>query len=346
MYMSQFVETLNRHIIEQERKFPEATGAFTALLTDIALAGKIISYYVNKAGVVDILGKSGGINIHGERQEKLDVFANRTMVRALVHGGQLCVLASEESEGIIPIPPNYPIGRYVVCFDPLDGSSNIDVNVSIGTIFSIFRRVTPDDKPGIEADLLQPGNKQVCAGYIIYGSSTMMVYTTGAGVYGFTLDPSYGEFVLSHENMQIPKKGKIYSINESYIEYWEEGVKNYIQWAKKAVPEDGRPLNSRYIGSLVADFHRNLLYGGIFLYPSDNKNPSRKTGKLRLLYEVNPLAFIVEQAGGKASDGYHRILNIQPKSLHQTVPLIIGSEKDVNIAEAFIQGKRGIDDKY
>jgi fructose-1,6-bisphosphatase I len=338
--MSYFVETLNRHIIEQERKYPQATGSFTALLTDIALAGKIISYYVNKAGLADILGKAGGINIHGENQEKLDVFANRTMVRALVHGGQLCALASEESEGIIPIPSNYPLGRYVCCFDPLDGSSNIEANVSIGSIFSIYRRITPEGKPGTESDVMQPGRKQVCAGYIIYGSSTMLVYTTGSGVHGFTLDPSYGEFVLSHESMKIPHKGKTYSINESYFDYWDEGVQNYVRWAKRAVPEDGRPLNSRYIGSLVADFHRNLLYGGIFLYPGDNKAPSRKQGKLRLLYEANPLAFIVEQAGGRASDGHQLIMDIQPTNVHQTTPLIIGSREDVQIAEAFIQGKR------
>jgi len=338
--MSYFVQTLNRHIIEQERSYPEATGAFTALLTDIALAGKIISYYVNKAGLADILGKAGDMNVHGESQEKLDVFANRTMVRALVHGGQLCALASEESEGIIPIPSDYPIGRYICCFDPLDGSSNIEANVSIGTIFSIFKRVTKDGKPGQETDILQPGKMQVAAGYIIYGSSTMMVYTTGSGVYGFTLDPSYGEFVLSHENLTIPKKGKIYSINESYFDYWDAGVQNYVRWAKRAVPEDGRPLNSRYIGSLVADFHRNLLYGGIFLYPGDNKTPSRKQGKLRLLYEANPLAFVVEQAGGRASDGITQILDIEPDDVHQTTPLIIGSEEDVKIAEDFIQGKR------
>ncbi len=338
--MSNFVQTLNRHIIEQERKYPEATGAFTALLTDIALAGKIISFHVNKAGLADILGKAGSVNISGEKQEKLDVFANRTMVRALVHGGQLCALASEEADGVIPIPSNYPIGRYVCCFDPLDGSSNIDANVSIGTIFSIFRRVTPEGDLGTEKDILQQGKKQVAAGYIIYGSSTMMVYTTGSGVYGFTLDPSYGEFILSHENMKIPSKGKTYSINESYIDYWDENVVNYVKWAKKAVPEDGRPLNSRYIGSLVADFHRNLLYGGIFLYPGDNKAPSRKHGKLRLMYEANPLAYVVEQAGGRASNGKTPILEIQPENVHQRVPLVIGSEEDVKIAEEFFQGKR------
>jgi fructose-1,6-bisphosphatase I len=338
--MTNFVHTLNRHIIEQERKYPEATGAFTALLTDIALAGKIISYYVNRAGLTDILGKAGDYNVHGESQEKLDVFANRTLIRALTHGGQLCALASEEADGIIPIPEDYPVGRYVCCFDPLDGSSNINVNVSIGTIFSIYRRVTPEGKPGTVEDLLQPGNKQVCAGYLVYGSSTMLVYTTGTGVYGFTLDPSYGEFVLSNPSIKIPPKGKIYSINESYSDYWDEGIRNYVHWAKSAVPEDGRPLNSRYIGSLVADFHRNLLYGGIFLYPGDNKSESRKKGKLRLLYEANPMAFIIEQAGGKAGDGFQRILDIQPMDVHQTTPLIMGSTQDVDIAESFIQGKR------
>ncbi|MEJ2636910.1 MAG: class 1 fructose-bisphosphatase [Calditrichia bacterium] len=338
--MSNFVTTLNRHIIEQERNYPKATGAFTALLTDIALAAKIISFNVNKAGLMNIIGSAGGVNVHGEKQQKLDVFANDTLIRSLVHGGQLCALASEESDGIIPIPDQYPIGKYVCCFDPLDGSSNIDVNVSIGTIFSIYRRVTPDSKPGTLEDLLQPGYKQVCAGYVVYGSSTMFVYTFGTGVFGFTLDPSYGEFVLSHENIKIPKKGKIYSINESYYDYWDEGVRNYVRWAKKAAPHDGRPLNSRYIGSLVADFHRNLLYGGIFLYPADKKSPEREYGKLRLMYEANCLAFIVEQAGGRATDGRQRVMDIQPTGLHQRTPLVIGSEEDVLIAEDFIQGKR------
>ena len=338
--MSNFVRTLNRFIIEQERMYPEATGAFTALLSDIALAAKIISYHVNKAGLVDILGQAGTTNVHGEEQTKLDVFANDVLVRSLAYGGKLCAMASEESEDLIPIPDEVPMGKYVCLFDPLDGSSNIDVNVSIGTIFSIYRRVTPGNGPGALEDLLQPGYAQVCAGYVIYGSSTMLVYTTGTGVHGFTLDPSYGEFVLSHENIKIPPKGKIYSVNESYYDYWDEGMRNYIRWAKKANPSDGRPLNSRYIGSLVADFHRNLLKGGIFLYPGDNKSPDRRKGKLRLLYEANPLAFIVEQAGGKASDGYRRILDIRPDSLHQRTPLFIGSREDVEIVEAFLQGKR------
>ncbi len=338
--MSGFAITLDRHIVDQERNHPEATGAFTALLTDISLAAKIISYNVNKAGLINIVGKAGTTNIHGESQQKLDLFSDETMIKALVHGGNLCVLASEENPDIIPVPQEYPLGKYVCCFDPLDGSSNIEANVSIGTIFSIYTRITPAGHPGTEEDLLQPGYKQICAGYVIYGSSTMMVYTTGSGVYGFTLDPTFGAFVLSHDNIKTPKKGKIYSVNESYFDYWDEGMKNYVRWAKKAVPEDGRPLSSRYIGSLVADFHRNLLYGGIFLYPADNKSPNRKKGKLRLLYEANPMAFIIEQAGGRASDGHKRILDIKPSELHQRIPLIIGSEDDVKIAEQFIQGKR------
>lgn len=338
--MSGFAITLDRHIVDQERNHPEATGAFTALLTDISLAAKIISYNVNKAGLINIVGKAGTTNIHGESQQKLDLFSDETMIKALVHGGNLCVLASEENPDIIPVPQKYPLGKYVCCFDPLDGSSNIEANVSIGTIFNIYTRITPAGHPGTEEDLLQPGYKQICAGYVIYGSSTMMVYTTGSGVYGFTLDPTFGAFVLSHDNIKTPKKGKIYSVNESYFDYWDEGMKNYVRWAKKAVPEDGRPLSSRYIGSLVADFHRNLLYGGIFLYPADNKSPNRKKGKLRLLYEANPMAFIVEQAGGRASDGHKRILDIKPSELHQRTPLIIGSEDDVKIAEQFIQGKR------
>ena len=338
--MSNFVMTLNRHIIEQERKYPRATGEFTALLTDIALAAKIVSYNVNKAGLVNILGSAGAINVHGESQKKLDVLANEIMLKSLYPGGKLCALGSEEEPDLIPIPEEFPLGKYVCVFDPLDGSSNIEANVSIGTIFGIYIRVSPGGRPGKMEDLLQPGYKQVCAGYVIYGSSTMLVYTSGSGVYGFTLDPSYGEFVLSHEQIKIPRKGKIYSINESYFDYWDEGVKNYVRWAKKAVPEDGRPLNSRYIGSLVADFHRNLLYGGIFLYPADNKTEARKKGKLRLVYEANPIAFIVEQAGGRATDGFKRILDIKPSKLHQTTPLYIGSEEDVKIAEKFVQGKR------
>lgn len=333
--MSSFVMTLNRHIIQQERLYPQATGAFTNLISDIALAAKVISHQVNKAGLLDILGTAGSENVHGESQQKLDVFADEAMIRSLAFGGTLCAMASEENEELIDMSDESPRGKYVCCFDPLDGSSNIDVNVSIGTIFSIFRRVTPEKTRAKLEDMLQPGYSQVCAGYVIYGSSTMLVYTTGAGVYGFTLDPTYGSFILSHPKIKIPSKGSIYSVNESNYDFWDEGVKNYITWAKR----DGT-MTSRYIGSLVADFHRNLLKGGIFLYPGDNKKPENKDGKLRLLYEANPLAYIIAQAGGRASDGHRRILDIQPESLHQRIPLIIGSKEDVQIAEDFIQGKR------
>ncbi|RMF60660.1 MAG: class 1 fructose-bisphosphatase [Calditrichaeota bacterium] len=336
--MNGFVMTLNRHLVEQERLYPHATGAFTSLLSDIALAAKVISLHVNKAGLLPILGATDTQNVFGEIQQKLDVFANDAMIRSLAFGGHVCVMASEENEDLIPVPDEYPKGKYICCFDPLDGSSNIDANVSIGTIFSIFRRTTPEDQPvSLEKDVLQPGYSQVCAGYVIYGSSTMLVYTTGAGVYGFTLDPSYGSFILSHPKIKIPSKGKIYSVNEGNFNLWDEGVQNYIRWVKTPEANNGKPMTSRYIGSLVSDFHRNLLKGGIFLYPADKKN---KNGKLRLMYEANPLAFIVTQAGGKASDGFNRILDIQPRELHQRTPLIIGSKEDVEIAEEFIQGKR------
>lgn len=337
--MGNFITTLNRFIVEQQRKYPHATGAFTQLLSDIALAAKIVSYHVNKAGLVDILGAAGGKNVHGESQQKLDVFAHETLYKALIHGGQLCGLASEESENIMQIPDDYPKGKYIVLFDPLDGSSNIEANVSIGTIFSILKRVSNDGGPAVLEDFLQPGYKQVCAGYVIYGSSTMMVYTTGAGVHGFTLDPSYGEFVLSHPNIQIPKKGSIYSVNESNYLYWDEGVKDYIDYLKQEDKSTGRPYKARYIGSMVADMHRTLLYGGIFMYPGDNKSEKSRKGKLRLLYEANPMAFIAEQAGGKASNGFQRILEVQPQELHERTPVFIGSEEDVTIAEKFIQGK-------
>lgn len=335
--MNSFMMTLNRHLVEQERLYPQATGAFTSLLSDIALAAKVISHQVNKAGLLDILGLAGSRNVFGEDQQKLDVFANEAMIRSLRFGGTLCAMVSEEDEELIPIPDEFPRGKYVCCFDPLDGSSNIDVNVSIGTIFSIYRRITPEDAPGKLEDILQPGYSQLCAGYVVYGSSTMLVYTTGTGVHGFTLDPTYGSFVLSHPKIKTPSRGKIYSANESNFDNWEPGVQNYIRWAKKSTSENGGGMNSRYIGSLVADFHRNLLKGGVFLYPGDKKNPQ---GKLRLLYEANPLAFIVEQAGGKATDGQRRILDIQPDNLHQRISLILGSKDDVDTAMEFVQGKR------
>ncbi len=338
--MSNSVVTIQRHIVDQMRRHPHASGDFTQLLQDICLSAKIIAYQVNKAGLLNILGVAGSENVHGETQKKLDIYSHDVMVNTLQAGGHLCVMGSEEEEEPIFIPKEYQWGKYVILFDPLDGSSNIDANVSVGTIFSIYRRVSLDGTKGKLEDLLQPGYKQVAAGYVVYGSSTMLVYTTGQGVHGFTLDPSYGEFLLSHPNIEIPKKGKIYSTNESYFDYWDEGMKNYIRYIKQIDPPTNRPMNSRYIGSLVADFHRNLLYGGIFLYPGDNSKPSRKKGKLRLMYEANPMAFIIEQAGGRASTGYERILEVIPEELHQRVPLIIGSEEDVKLAELFIQGKK------
>ncbi len=325
--------TLARHIYEEERKYPQATGELSDLLHDLSLAAKVISLEVNKAGLVDILGFTGSSNIHGEEVKKLDVYAHEMLIKAMDHGGHLCVMASEEDENIIHIPEKFNIGKYVLLFDPLDGSSNIDVNVSIGTIFSIYRRVTKGDGPGSIEDCLQPGHKQVVAGYIIYGSSTIFCYTAGNGVHCFTLDPSFGEFILSHPNIKIPKKGKTYSINEGNYLYWHPGLKKYIKWLQEEDKATGRPYSSRYIGSMVADIHRTILYGGIFMYPADIRNPN---GKLRLMYECNPLAFIVEQAGGRAIDGRMRLLDIQPKELHQRTPIFIGSEEDVNMLEKFL----------
>jgi len=332
--MSEFVMTLNRHLVDQERLYPDATGAFTNLLSDIAIGAKLISHQVNKAGLLDIIGAVGTENVFGEDQQKLDVYADEVMIRAMAFGGNLCAMASEENEDFLPIPDDRPMGKYICCFDPLDGSSNIDVNVSIGTIFSIFRRTSADTSPvSLEEDILQPGYSQVCAGYVIYGSSTMMVYTTGAGVHGFTLDPSYGSFILSHPKMKVPSSGKIYSANGANYNKWDEGMRNYMRF----LLNPNHKKSSRYIGSLVADFHRNLLKGGIFMYPGDVKNPN---GKLRLMYEANPLAFIIEQAGGKATDGKRRIMDIKPHELHQRVPLFIGSPDDVDLAEEFLTGRR------
>lgn len=332
MAHTQFM-TLARHIIEGEKQHPEATGELSKLLHDLSLAAKVISLEVNKAGLADILGYTGDNNVHGEKVKKLDIFAHDMMIRALDHGGHLCVLASEEEENIIHIPKGKKIGKYVILFDPLDGSSNIDANISIGTIFSIYRRVSPEGTPGTLEDCLQPGTRQVAAGYIVYGSSTIFVYTAGHGAHGFTLDPSFGEFLLSYENMRTPKKGHIYSINEGNYKYWHPGLKKYIKYLQDEEYSTGRPYTSRYIGSMVADIHRNLLYGGIFMYPSDSRSPK---GKLRLMYECNPMAFIVEESGGRAIDGTKRIMEIQPESLHQRTPIFIGSEEDVNTLERFL----------
>jgi fructose-1,6-bisphosphatase I len=326
--------TIQRHILEGEKLHPEATGELSALLADLVLAAKVISLEVNRAGLVDIIGFMGTNNVHGEQVKKLDIFAHDTLIKAMDHGGHLCIMASEEEKDPIHIPPNYKRGKYVMIFDPLDGSSNIDVNISIGTIFSIYKRVTPDDgTPGTIEDILQPGNKLVAAGYILYGSSTMFVYTAGHGVYGFTLDPSVGEFLLSLDNIKIPETSKIYSINEGYYNLWEPAVRHYINYLQEEDAATRRPYSLRYIGSLVADIHRNLLYSGIFMYPGDKRNPN---GKMRLMYECNPMAFIVEQAGGYASTGKERIMDIQPTYLHQKNPLFIGNKEDVKLLEKFL----------
>jgi fructose-1,6-bisphosphatase I len=327
------VMSISRHIMEQQRKFPDARGEFSGLLNDITLAAKLISRDVRKAGLVNILGLTGSENVHGERVTKLDEYANRVLHEILGRGGQVCVMASEEAHSVLHIPEGYPHGKYVFLFDPLDGSSNIDANVTIGTIFSIQRRIT-EKGPGTIDDCLQPGSKQVCAGYIVYGSSTMFVYTAGHGVHGFTYDPSCGEFLLSHEDIKIPKKGKYYSANEGNYHSWQDGIKKYVDYIKETDKATGRPMGTRYIGSLVADVHRTLLYGGIFLYPGSVKKPE---GKLRLLYEASPLAMIVEQAGGKAISDTERILDIVPRDLHQRTPLIIGSLDDVELAQSFMK---------
>ncbi|MDR3609949.1 MAG: class 1 fructose-bisphosphatase [Ignavibacteriaceae bacterium] len=325
--------TVVRHIIEEEKMYPEATGELSRLLSDFTLAAKVISLEVNKAGLVDILGFTGDSNVHGEKVKKLDMFAHDMLVKAMDHGGHFCVMASEEEEDIIHIPSPYKVGKYVLLFDPLDGSSNIDVNISIGTIFSIYRRVSPPGKPGTVADVLQQGMYQVAAGYVVYGSSTILVYTTGNGVHGFTLDPSFGEFLLSHENIRIPQKSKIYSINEGNYKYWHPGLKKYIKYLQEEDKATERPYSSRYVGSMVADIHRSLLYGGIFMYPADSRSPK---GKLRLMYECNPMAYIIESAGGRASNGKQRILEIKPTSLHERTPVFIGSEYDVKMVEEFM----------
>jgi fructose-1,6-bisphosphatase I len=325
--------TIERHIIEQQRSYPEATGVFSALMYDIALAAKIIAREILRAGLADILGMAGKVNIQGEPQMKLDVFAHETMVRMNSFAGRLAVMASEEEEEIIPVSEDYGTGKYVLVFDPLDGSSNIDVAVSVGTIFAIYRRLSPKG-PGVLEDCLQRGRSLVAAGYVLYGSSTVMVYTAGRGVHGFTLEPSLGEFLLSHPNIRIPARPKYYSINQGYQEYWSDGVRRFTGWLQGMDRDDPRePLSVRYIGSLVADFHRNLLAGGIFCYPADSRKPR---GKLRLVYEANPLAFITEQAGGYASTGRCNILDVQPESLHQRTPLFVGNRELVERAEEFI----------
>jgi len=327
--------TLGEFIVEKQHDFPHATGELTALLSAIKLGAKIIHRDINTAGLVDILGTSGVSNIQGEVQMKLDLFANEKLKAALKARGQVAGIASEEEDNIVNFsgePSSH--GKYVVLMDPLDGSSNIDVNVSVGTIFSIYRRLSPVGEPVTEADFLQPGHKQVAAGYVVYGSSTMLVYTTGCGVHAFTYDPSIGVFCLSHEHVRFPVSGNTYSINEGNYIKFPTGVKKYIKYCQEMDEPTHRPYTSRYIGSLVSDFHRNLLKGGIYIYPSTATHPQ---GKLRLLYECNPMAFLAEQAGGKASDGANRILDIVPEKLHQRSPFFVGSEFMVNDAERFMR---------
>ncbi len=337
--------TITQHMLQQQRENPEATGGFTTLLNELIVAAKVISREVNKAGLADILGATGRTNVQEEQVQKLDVFANSVIIERMQHVGQLCCMGSEENADLIEIPSEYPKGNYIIVFDPLDGSSNIDVNVSIGTIFGIYKKKS--DETNIDMlmnDVLQPGVNQVAAGYFIYGSSSMMVYTTGngTGVHGFTLYPSVGEFLLSHENIRIPERGKIYSVNEGNDVFWDEKTLSLVNYFKARDKGSGRPYTSRYIGSLVADFHRNLLKGGIFMYPADNKDPNKPTGKLRLMVEANPLALVVKEAGGYASDGNRPILDIQPKEFHQRVPLYIGSREDVALAEDVISGRKGL----
>ncbi len=332
------LRTLGEFIVEKQTDFPHASGDLSSLLASIRLAAKIVNREINAAGLGDITGAVGTENVQGEAQQKLDVYANDKFKAALEARDQVCGVASEEEDEAVTFNKELnQNAKYVVLMDPLDGSSNIDVNVSVGTIFSIYRRVSPIGTPPTEEDFLQPGNKQVAAGYVIYGSSTMLVYTTGNGVNGFTYDPSIGSFCLSHENMMIPEDGKIYSINEGNYIRFPLGVKKYIKYCQENEPSDGRPYTSRYIGSLVADFHRNLLKGGIYLYPSTQSHPQ---GKLRLLYECNPMAFLIEQAGGLASDGVNRIMDIEPTELHQRVPFFVGSKNMVNKVEEFLELNR------
>lgn len=332
---TQRVFSLEQFIGDTERDFNHATGELSNILRNISLASKVINREVNKAGLVDIVGITGQENVHGEAVKKLDVFAHREMLAVLSLGGECSVLASEEEADVIRVSAEK--GNYVVLFDPLDGSSNIDVNVSIGTIFSIYRRTNSSDEIEIlRQEAKQPGNRQVAAGYVLYGSSAMLVYTTGEGVNGFTLDPSIGEYLLSHPNIQIPESGKYYSTNQGYYDLWEDGLKNYIRYLQSSNNPLGKPYSMRYIGTLVADIHRTLFYGGIFIYPATRNAPE---GKLRLLYENNPMAFIIEEAGGRATDGHRRILDILPGKLHQRTPLFIGSMKEVLTAEAFLRGE-------
>ena len=331
-------KTLEQFILEQQHQFDHSSGSFSRLLRDMSVAAKIVNRDMRRAGLLDIFGQTGITNVQGEVQKKMDALAHKEFVLALRRGGECCLIGSEEHAEAIPIDASSESdGHYIVLMDPLDGSSNIDVNVSVGTIFSIYR--TPDDIPPEEAtldDVLQPGTEQVAAGYIVYGSSTMLVYTTGDGVNGFTLDPSIGEFLLSHRNLQTPDRGRICSINSGNYHAFDQGLRDYLNWVQEYDESDpNRPAKTRYIGSFVSDFHRNMLMGGIYMYPATQSNPS---GKLRLMYEANPMAFLIEQAGGKATNGTDRIMELKPESLHERTPLFIGSPEMVDRAHAFMQG--------
>ncbi|MFQ5450365.1 MAG: class 1 fructose-bisphosphatase [Nitrospinaceae bacterium] len=334
--------TLIQHIRQQEKKIPGATGEFTSLMTEILVAAKIISLEVNKAGIgQDVLGLTDKINVYGEQVQKLDDFANMTFTKIIGQSRTVCAITSEELEYPVIIPPENNPGKYIFMMDPLDGSSNIDVNVGIGTIFSIYRKKSPGTKVTDE-DLLQQGKNQVAAGYILYGSSTLFIYTSGSGVHGFTLDPSLGEFFLSHPNIRIPEQGSTYSINEGNTEIWDEEQKKFIHYLKESDPATQRPYKLRYIGTLVSDFHRTLLKGGIFMYPRDKNN---LTGKLRLAYEAAPMAFVIENAGGSATTGEKRILDILPEEIHQRVPLFVGSRKDVELAGKHLAAHTPVEEK-
>lgn len=323
--------TVTEHLLLHQKESPAATGQFTRLLSELIFSAKIISREVNKAGLIDILGLTGEVNVQGEQVRKLDEFANRVLIYRLQRSGVVAAISSEENADLIEVPDHLPKGNYLLVFDPLDGSSNIDVNINIGTIFSIYRKKSDGDEVTTE-DFLRYGYEQVAAGYFLYGTSTVLVYSTGNGVHGFTLDPSVGEFLLSHKNIQIPEKGKTYSINESNEMYWNEQTRKAVHYFKSNQNERGKPYRARYIGALVADFHRNMLEGGIFMYPADMKDPTKPRGKLRLLCEAAPLAFLAEHAGGAATDGSQRILDIKASSLHERVPLFIGSKADVEKA--------------
>ncbi len=333
------INTIERHILEEQQSHPEATGTLTSLLYDIALAGKVIASQTSRGGLVEILGKTGTTNIQGEDFMNLDELADRTIYRLNDHTGRLAVMASEEQEDIMPISTRYPIGKYVLLYDPLDGSSNIDYNVSIGTIFAIYNRIS-ESGPGTLEDCLRKGRNLIAAGYLVYGASTMLVYTSGMGVHGFTLDPIVGEFLLTHPNIRVPEKPKYYSVNQGYEKYWSEGIRRFTKYLQGDEPDaDGnyrKGLSMRYIGSMVADFHRNLLGGGVYYYPADTKDPRYTSGKLRLCYEGAPLAYITEQAGGTSSNGSQSLLDLQPDSLHQRTPMFIGNRDLVEKAEEFI----------